>query len=153
MTDPAKFIQTVERISGGGKSDETLKTELGELKKSLDDMKEQRYREQIESQQRQIGALTDKVGELADLVADLKRPVTGRTEMDLLHEVASEGLGVIKTELPGFRRDIKEAIVGGALPLPKSPEQRKERTEKLRQAVQIDKEIEEIGRRLFFGEG
>ena len=48
MTDPAKFIETVERISGGGKGDETLKTELAELRKTLDDMKEQRYREQAE---------------------------------------------------------------------------------------------------------
>jgi hypothetical protein len=153
MTDPAKFIETVETIAGKGKGDETVKTELAELRKTLDDMKEQRYREQIESQQRQIAALTDKVSELADLVVDLKRPVTGRTEMDLLHEVADKGLEVIKTELPGFRRDIKEAFMGGALPPPKSPEERKERTERLRQAVQRDKEIEEIGRRLFFGEG
>ena len=153
MTDPAKFIETVERISGKGKGDETLRTELTELKKTLADMKEERYREQIESQQRQISTLTEKVGDLTDLVVDLRRPTTGRTEMDLLHEVATEGIGVIKTELPGFRRDIKEALVGGALPPPKSAEERKERTAKLRQAVQADKEIEDIGRRLFFKEG
>jgi hypothetical protein len=152
MTDPAKFIETVETVTGKGKGDETLKTELTELKKTLDDMKEQRYREQVESQKRQIGALTDKVGELADLVVDLKRPVTGRTEMDLLHEVADKGLEVIKTELPGFRRDIKEAFIGGALPAPKSAEERKDRVAKLRQAVQRDKHIEELGRRIFFGE-
>ena len=153
MTDPGKFIEMVQTISGGNKGDETLKTELAELKKSLDDMREQRYREQAELQQRQIGILTDKVGELTDLVIDLKRPVTGRTEMDLLHEIADKGLEVIKTELPGFRRDIKEAVIGGALPPPKTVGERADRTAQLRQAVKKDREIEEIGRRIFFGEG
>jgi len=153
MTDPFKFIEIVEKISGGGKPDEALKQQIAGLEKTIADMQEQRYKEQIEGQQRQIEALTGRVGELADLVVDLKRPVTGRTEMDLLHEVATEGLGVIKSELPGFRRDIKEAIVGGALPPPKTAEERQVRTEKLRQAVQTDKEIEELGRRLFFKEG
>lgn len=153
MTDPVKFIETVERISGGGKGDEALKQQVTSLEKTLTDMREQRYKEQIESQQKAISTLTDKVGELSDLVADLKRPVTGRTEMDLLHEVATEGIGVIKTELPGFRRDIRDALAGGALPAPKTAKEREDRTAKLRQAVQTDKEVEEIGRRLFFGEG
>jgi len=153
MTDPAKFIETVERISGGGKGDETLKTELAEMRKSLDDMREQRYRDQIESQKQQIGALTNKMGELADLVADLRRPVTGRTEMDVIHEVATEGITTIRTEAAGMRGLIKEAFAGGALPQPRSAEERKDRTARLRQAVQKDREIEEIGRRLFFGEG
>ena len=153
MTDPLKFIETVERISGGGKGDEALKTELAELRKSLDDMREERHREQVEVQQRQIGALTDKVGELTDLVIDMKRPVTGRTEMDLLHEIADKGLEVIKTELPGFRKDIKDAVIGGALPLPKSAKEREEQTQRLRHGVKKDREIEAIGRRMFLGEG
>ena len=93
------------------------------------------------------------MGELTDLVIDLKRPVIGRTEMDLLHEVADKSLEVIKTELPGFRRDIKEAVIGGALPLPKTAGERAERTQRLRQGVKKDREIEELGRRIFFGEG
>jgi len=153
MTDPAKFIETVERISGGGKGDEALKQQVASLEKTLTDMREDRYKEQIESQKQQIGTLASKVGELTDKVADLGKPATGRTEMDILHEIASEGLGVLKTELPGFRRDIKEAIGSTVLPPGKSAEERKERTTKLRQAVEEDRGIEEIGRRLFFGEG
>ncbi|MBA7567703.1 hypothetical protein ES708_09419 [subsurface metagenome] len=153
MTDPAKFIETVERISGGGKGDETLKTELAEMRKTLTDMREDRYREQIDSQKQQIGVLATKVGELTDRVVDLSKPGTGRTEMDILHEIATEGLGVLKTELPGFRRDIKDALGSTVLPPGKSAEERKERTTNLRQAVEKDKNIEEIGRRLFFGEG
>ncbi|GAI49022.1 unnamed protein product, partial [marine sediment metagenome] len=59
----------------------------------------------------------------------------------------------LRTELPGFRKDIKEAMGSTVLPPGKSAEERKERTSKLRQAVETDKDIEEIGRRLFFREG
>jgi len=152
MTDPAKFIETVERISGGGKVDEALKQQVTGLEKTLTDMREDRYKEQIESQKQQIGTLASKVGELTDRVADLGKPSTGRTEMDVLHEIASEGIGVLKTELPGFRKDIKEALGSTVLPPAKSAEERKERTTKLRKAVETDSEIEEIGRRLFFSE-
>jgi len=122
------------------------------LEKTLTDMREDRYKEQIESQKQQIGTLASKVGELTDRVADLGKPATGRTEMDILHEIASEGIGVLKTELPGFRRDIKEAIGSTVLPPAKSTEERKQRTTKLRTAIKADEDIEEIGRRLFFDE-
>ena len=153
MSDPAKFLETVERISGGGKGDEALKQQVTSLEKTLTDMREDRYKEQIEGQKQQIGVLATKVGELTDRVADLGKPATGRTEMDILHEIATEGIGVLKTELPGFRRDIKDALGSTMLPPGKSAEERKERTSKLRQSVERDKNIEEIGRRLFFGEG
>ncbi|GAI92317.1 unnamed protein product, partial [marine sediment metagenome] len=152
MTDPTKFIETVERISGGGKGDEALKQQVTSLEKTLTDMREDRYKEQIESQKQQIGTLASKVGELTDRVTDLGKPSTGRTEMDILHEIASEGIGVLKTELPGFRRDIKEAIGSTVLPPAKSADERKQRTTKLRKAVETDSEVEEIGRRLFFSE-
>ena len=152
MTDPAKFIETVERISGGGKVDEALKQQVTGLEKTLADMREDRYKEQIEGQRQEIKTLGGKVGELTDRVADLSKPATGRTEMDILHEIASEGIGVLKTELPGFRRDIKEAIGSTVLPPAKSADERKQRTTKLRQAVEADEDIEKIGRRLFFSE-
>ena len=153
MSDPAKFIETVERISGGGKGDEALKQQVASLEKILTDMREDRYKEQIDSQKQQMGVLTTKVVELTDRIADIGKTAIGRTEMDILHELATEGIGVLKTELPGFRRDIKDAIGSTVLPPGKSAEERKERTTKLRQAVEKDKNIEEIGRRLFFSEG
>ena len=153
MADPAKFIEMVEKISGGGKGDEALKQQVASLEKTLAEMREERYKEQIDSQQKQIGTLANKVSELTDVVVDLKRPVTGRTEMDIIHEIAAEGIGLAKSELPGFRRDIKEALAGTALPGPKSERERQEAKTKLRQAVETDKDIEEIGRRIFFGEG
>ncbi|MBA7584624.1 hypothetical protein ES708_26581 [subsurface metagenome] len=152
MTDPAKFIETVERISGGGKADEGLKQQVTNLEKTLTDMREDRYKEQIEGQRQEIKTLGGKVGELTDRVADLSKPATGRTEMDILHEVATEGIGVLKSELPGLRKDVKEALGSAVLPPAKSTEERKERTTKLRQAVETDEDIEKIGRRLFFSE-
>ena len=145
-------VKDLQSMTKGGEGD-GLRIELAELRKSLDDMREQRHREQVEAQQRQIAVLADKMGELTDLVIDLKRPVTGRTEMDILHEVATESFSLAKTELTGLRRDIKEAVMGGALPAPKTPQEREDRTAKLRQGIKRDREIEEIGRRLYFGEG
>jgi len=83
----------------------------------------------------------------------MSHPVTGRTEMDIIHEVASEGISAIKTEAAGMRGLIKDALAGGMLPPQKTPEQRETRKEGYRKALRRDQEIEELGRRLFFGEG
>lgn len=152
MTDPAKFIQMVQTISGSGKPDETLKTELTELKKSLDEMREQRYKDQLEGQQKQIGVLTNKVVDLTDHIDDIIRGKTGRTEMDIIHEVATEGLGLAKTELSGIRQDIRQLFAGGRLPPPPTSQQREEIKAKLRVGVQTDQELEELGKKLFFKE-
>ena len=153
MSDPAKFLETIRNLSGGDKGDEALKQQVASLEKTLTDLREDRYKEQIEEQKKQLGTLTTSISDLKDQVADLNKPATGRSEMDILHEIATEGIGVLKTELPGFRRDVKDALGSTVLPPAKSAGERKERTTKLRQAVEKDKNIEEIGRRLFFNEG
>ncbi len=129
MTDPAEFIRTIRTISPEPKADEGLKEQITALTNTVNDLKEERYREQITTQHQQIQALTNKVGELADTVTDLRRPVTGRTELDIIHEVASEGIGLAKTA------EEKEARKG-----------------RYRAAIETNKKIEEIGKRLFFGE-
>lgn len=47
MTDPAKFIETVRTISGEGKGDGGARAEIAELRKSLDEMREDRRLEEI----------------------------------------------------------------------------------------------------------
>jgi len=152
MTDPAEFIKTIRTISPEPKADEGLKTELAEVRRALEDMKEERYQGQITGQQQQIQTLTKEIGELKDYVIDLKRPITGRTEMDIIHEVATEGIGLAKTELSGLRRDLKEALGSAVLPSPKSPEEKERRKGRYREAIETDKKVEDIGRRLFFRE-
>lgn len=132
---------------GGG-----LKTELGELRKKLEEMAEEKSREQFAGQQRQIENLTNVITKVVDKLDEVAKGRTGRTEMDILHEIATEGIGVVKTELPGMRKDIKEALGSGALPPPKSPAEKEERKRKYSEALQNDREIEELGRRLFFSE-
>lgn len=152
MTDPIKFIEAVRAINPEPKTDEGLKTELAEVKDALREVKDERYREQITAQQNQLKALTDKYTELVDIVADLKRPVVGHTEMDILHEVATEGIGLAKTELSGFRRDLRDIFSSGGLPPTKTPEQRLERKQKIGQALEKDKRIEELVGKIFLGE-
>lgn len=129
-----------------------LKTELGELRKKLEEMAEEKSREQFAGQQRQIENLTSVITKVVDKLDQVEKGRTGRTEMDILHEIATEGIGVVRTELPGMRKDIKEALGSGALPPPKSPAEKEERKRKYSEALQNDREIEELGRRLFFSE-
>jgi len=150
MTDPLKFIETINTLSGGGKVDEALKQQVASLEKTLAELKEERFKNQIEEQNKHIVALAGTISDLKEQVANVGKGASGKTEMDILHEVATEGIGVLKTELPGFRRDIKDALAGSRLPPPKTTEERSVRTRQLKEAVQTDKEIEETGRKLFF---
>lgn len=148
MTDPLEFIKAVRAISPEPKGDEGLRTEMAGLRKAVDDMKEERYRDQITTQQQQIQILTNKVGELVDTVTELRRPATGRTEMDIIHDVAEGVLG----EVRGARTDLKGFLQSQALPMPKTPEQREARKVRFREAVETDRRLEILGRRVFFGE-
>ncbi|GAJ20647.1 unnamed protein product, partial [marine sediment metagenome] len=76
---------------------------------------------------------------------DLKKPTGGKSEMDIISDVASGVLG----EAKGLRSDVKEVIREKGLPAAKTTEQREERKGKFRKALQTDQEIEEIGQRLF----
>jgi len=152
MTDPSAFVETVRNIAGGKGEDSTLKDALSEMRKSLEEMKDERWREQFAGQQRQIQDITGVLTKTLETISDLQKGRVGRTEMDIIHEIADKGLDLAKTELPGLRRDIKDAISSASLPQGKSTEQREERKKKYKQAIDTDRDIEEIGRRLFFTE-
>lgn len=146
MSDPAKFIETVQTISGGGKG------EIAELRKSLDEMREDRRREEIASLQVQMRGQAEvhqrQMDSLMDKVEEMSKPVTGRTELDIIHEVATGMLD----EAKGMRGDIKGYMLSQGLPQPKTPEEREARRQRYRTALAADKEIEVLGKRLFFGE-
>ena len=82
----------------------------------------------------------------------MEKERVGRTEMDILHEIADKGIDLAKTELPGLRKDLRDALSTVAPPLGKTSEQREDRKKKFKQAIDTDQEIEELGRRVFFTE-
>ena len=137
MTDPSKFIETVRTISGEGKGDEGVKAELAELRTTLKEMQEERHRQELGALQHDIDVLAQRMGNM-----------TGRTEMDILHEVAN---GVLK-EAAGMRTDVKSYLLSQELPRPKTPEEREARKQRYRTALEADEEIEALGKSLFFGE-
>ena len=153
MTDPTKFIETVHTISGEGKADEGLRSEIAELRTTLKEMQEQRHREELASLQVQIRqqaeAHQQQMDTLMDRVEEMSKPVTGRSEMDIIHEVAT---GVLD-EIKGARGDVKSFVLSQGLPQPKTPEQRELRKQRYRAALAADEEFEQLGKRLFFGEG
>lgn len=153
MTDPVAFVEAIKSITGGTGGDSAAKEALVEMRKSLDDMKEERWRDQFAGQQKQIQDITNVLSKTLETISDLQKGRTGRTEMDILHEIAEKGIDLAKIELPGLRRDIKEAVGSVSLPPGKTSEQREERKKKYKQAIDADREIEELGRRLFFPEG
>jgi len=157
LSDPLQFIKAIREISGGeGKGDDAVKTELSELRKTLSDMQEDRRREEIANLQAQIRqqaeASQQQINQIMDKIGELGHPVTGRTEMDIIHEVATEGIGAIKAEAAGMRGLIKDALGSTALPTIKSPEQREQRHKQYREALEKDEDLEKLGRRLFFNE-
>ncbi len=152
MTDPAAFITTVKSMAGGTEGDSASKAALAAMQKTIEEMKEDRWRVQFEAQQKQIQDVTGVLNRTLEAIADMKKERVGRTEMDILDKIATEGIGLAKTELPGLRRDIKEAISSIAPPLGKTSEQREDRKKQFKQALDTDKEIEELGRRVFFSE-
>lgn len=153
MTDPLKFIETVRAVSGGEKGDEGVHKELAEVRQALREMQDQSQRQEMSGLRSLIDSLNRKIDDQNEFIADLKRPVTGRTELDLLHDIAEDAIGLAKQELPGLRRDVREALTGGRLPPPKSPQEREEQKSRLRGVLEEDREIEELGRDIFSQSG
>ncbi|MBA7593441.1 hypothetical protein ES703_00361 [subsurface metagenome] len=153
QTDPAEFIKTVKAISGETGGDSALKEALGEMQRSMEELKEERYREQFASQQKQILDLSNVLKQSLNTISDLQKGLTGRTEMDIIHDIATGSMEFLRTELPGMRKDIRDAIGSSALPPRKSAEERENRNQQTRKALKTDQDIEEIGKRLFFSQG
>ena len=153
MTDPVAFVEAIRKISGGNEGDSALKEALTEMRQSVNDMKEQRYQDQFTSQQKQIQDLANVLKQTLDTISDLQKGRVGRTEMDIIHDIATGGMDFLKTELPGMRRDIKEALGSAVLPPGKSSEEREDRKQRVKKALKVDQDIDELGKRLFFPQG
>ena len=152
MTDPVAFIEAIKSITGGKGEDSAVREAMSTMQQTIETLKEDRWHAQFDAQNKQIQDLAGVLNKTIDAMADMKKERVGRTEMDILHEIAEKGIDLAKTELPGLRRDIKEAISSVALPPVKSSEQREDRKKKFKKAIDTDSEIEELGRRVFFSE-
>ena len=151
LTDPAEFVKMVRDIGSEGKGDDVVKSELSELRKTIEDMKDERHKAEMASLQGQILQLQKthegQMREILDRMEELKKPTGQKTEMDIISDVATGVLG----EAKGLRSDVKEVIREKGLPPAKTTEQREARKTKYHKALQDDQDIEEIGRRLFMG--
>lgn len=152
MTDPVAFTEAIKKIQGGSGEDSAVKESLAAMKKTIEELKDDRSRAQFEAQQKQIQDLAGTLNKTLEAIGDMKKERGGKTEMDILSDIAKEGIGLAKSELPGLRRDIKEALTSIAPPPGKTSEQREERKKKFKEAIDTDQEIEELGKRVFFSE-
>jgi hypothetical protein len=149
MTDPVAFVEAIRKITGGTEGDSALKEALTEMRQSVNEMKEERYRDQFAGQQRQIQDISNVLKQTLDTISDLQKGRVGRTEMDIIHEIVTGG----KEELSGLRKDVKEAITSSSLPPSKTAEERDGRKQRVKKALKTDQEIEDLGKRLFFPQG
>lgn len=149
MTDPAEFIKTIRLISGEGKGDEGLKAELIELRQSFDALREERHKEEIitlssqirqqaEQHQREMKAIIEKMEELG-------KPTTGRSEMDLLHDIATGAFD----EFKGLRGDVKGVLSSQGLPASKTGREKEDRKKRFRGALENETRVEELVRKLY----
>jgi hypothetical protein len=152
MTDPVAFASAIKTIGGGSGEDSVLKESLAAMQQTIEALKEDRWRTQFDAQQKQLQDLAGVLNRTLEAIGDMKKERVGRTEMDILHDIAEKGIDLAKTELPGLRRDIKEMVGSVALPSGKTSEQREDRKKKFKQAIDTDRDIEELGRRVFFQE-
>ena len=149
MTDPVAFTEAIRKITGGTEGDSATKEALAEMRKSVDEMREQRHQDQFAGQQKQIQDIANLLKQTLDTISDLKKGRGGRTEMDIIHEIVTGG----KEELSGLRKDVKEAITSSSLPPGKGAKEREDRKQRVGKALKTDQEIEDIGKRLFFPQG
>jgi hypothetical protein len=152
MTDPVAFTEAIKKIQGGQGEDSAVKAAMATMQKTIEEMKDDRWRAQFDAQHQQIQDLAGVLNKTIEAMADMRKERGGKTEMDILYEIADKGIDLAKSELPGLRRDVREAISSVAPPPGKTPEQREDRKKKYKQAIDTDQEIEELGRRVFFTE-
>lgn len=149
LTDPVAAANFMKTISGNSGEDSALKGALAEMQQTIEGLKEERWQAQFDALQKQIQDVTGVLSKTLDTIADIKKDTVGRTEMDILHDVATDFTGLLKVELPGLRKDIKDAVGNINLPSPKNQKQREDRKAQYKEAISIDREIEELGQRLF----
>jgi hypothetical protein len=147
MQDPITFIKAIQELGGGGKADEAVMAQLTALRNDVQKAREERFLDQIDAQKAQVNQLREQLLELKE---DFKnRPPTGTNELDIIQSVVKDASDVIKTELPGIRGMVKEAISGTRLPGPKNTEDRDSQKKVMREALAKDQKLDELEQKVF----
>ena len=143
MGNPTEFFQMMKGLSGESEA-------VTELRGTIQSLQEQLHKNEVEVQQRQVSALSQQVKDLGDKMDDIKNaPAQGKSELDILLELTKEGIGLLKSELPSVRGDIRSALGSIDLPAKKSPDARAARKERYKKSIETDEELLEVGKRLF----
>jgi len=94
--------------------------------------------------------LSQQVKDLGDKIDNIQStPAQGKSELDVLNDLARQGIDLLRSELPSVRGDIRSAIGSIELPAKKSPKDRADRVGRYKKSVESDEELVEVGKRLF----
>jgi len=154
MTDPAQFIGMIREIQGEGKGDEKLQAQISELMTTVTTLREDAHKQEIANLTTQIQQQGEEHKKQIDAIAtkleQAPKNQGGKTELDILHDVGTGAIEVIKTEASGMRNMIKEFVSSPKPPSSKTEEERTARKEDFREALENDREIDKVAERLFF---
>ncbi|MBA7703925.1 hypothetical protein ES703_112722 [subsurface metagenome] len=146
LEDPAEFLKMMKGLSGESDA-------VTELRATVESLKDQLHKGEVEAQQRQVSALSQQIQELVTKIEDIKNaPAQGKSELEVLNDLARQGLDIVKTELPSVRGDLKSVLGSIELPAKKSPKDRADRIDRYKKSVKGDEELVEVGKRLFLSE-
>lgn len=146
LEDPAEFLKMMKGLSGESDA-------VNELKSTIQTLRDQLHKDELDEQKRQVSALSQQVQDLGNKINDIKNaPAQGKSELDVLNELTKEGISLLKSELPSVRGDIRAALGSINLPAKKSPTDRAARIDRYKKSIVTDEELVEVGKRLFLSE-
>lgn len=133
-------VRLARESKPGGSSDEvsSLRDEVKSLRQHLED-------ERMVSIAKTVIHLSTAVEKLDERIS---KGLSGKSEMDIIHEIATRGMD----ELGNVRADMKGWLSSQTLPPKKTPQEMEERKGRFTKAIQVDEQIEALGKKLFFGE-
>ena len=143
LEDPAEFLKMMKGLSGESEA-------VTELKATVQTLRDQLHKDEVEAQKRQVSQLSTQVKDLGDKIDNIQNaPAQGKSELEVLNDLARQGIDLLKSELPSVRGDIRSALGSIELPAQKSPEDRAARIDHYKKSVKDDEELVEVGKRLF----
>jgi len=146
---PYTFHEALQVIESETRGQPSGGNDIKELRGALESLRQEMQNQQIKALQSQLEQQAQQNERRIDeVLTRIDRDRSVKSEYDILSQIAAGAMD----EAKAWRGMVKEAVVPPRLPPPKTPEEREQRKQKYRANLQKDQRIEELGKRLFYGE-
>jgi len=143
----------IEKLTERGTEDSTtqeLRRQIDALNTTIQQMREEQTRQQMESIASAISSLNSRLEEL-------RTEMTSSSQLEGKYAILSKSIDKIDSQLSGVRQDVRPLIdlvsTGGTAPEPRkrSPEEAARVAKGLKEAVRLEQEAKRLEDELFFG--